>query len=70
VLIDKPGESLTSFMARSSSQAPDIDSCVWIRGEKLHLGQFVTAKVKSTQGYDLVAEPARAKNRALPVLSH
>jgi ribosomal protein S12 methylthiotransferase len=58
-----------TFIARSQSQAPDIDSVVHVRGENLHAGQFVQVKVKDWQNYDLVGEVPRPRARRLPVLA-
>ncbi|HTL27632.1 MAG TPA: 30S ribosomal protein S12 methylthiotransferase RimO [Tepidisphaeraceae bacterium] len=79
VLIDRPAgrdeedgsTSLTAggYVARSQSQAPDIDSVVFLHGEDLHPGQLVTAKVTEYQSYDLVAEIPRSRAKKLTVLS-
>ena len=55
-------------MARSQSQAPEIDSVVYVSGEKLHAGQLVNVKVTDYQAYDLVAEVPKRKARQLKVL--
>ena len=68
VLIDRAGGEGT-WVARSQSQAPDIDSVVHVRGKDLHLGQLVGVKVTDYQAYDLVAEIPKPKSRALRVLS-
>jgi ribosomal protein S12 methylthiotransferase len=68
VLIDRAsGEG--AWVARSQSQAPDIDSVVHVRGNDLHLGQLVNVKVTDYQAYDLVAEIPKSKSRTLRVLS-
>src|SRR3954471_14937351 len=62
VLIDRPAgrDVEDGFVARSQSQAPDIDSVVFVHGEGLHAGQFVDVKVSDFQAYDLVAQvPAK-----------
>jgi ribosomal protein S12 methylthiotransferase len=59
-----------TFIARSQSQAPDIDSVVHVRGSKLHPGQFTNVKVIDYQAYDLIAQIPRQRSRKLPVLSH
>ena len=52
------------------AQAPDIDSVVYVNADRpLHAGEFVTVKVGNYQGYDLVAEVAGKKGRALKVLA-
>ena len=71
VLIDAgvPG-SPGMFTARSQSQAPDIDSCVFVNanGMPLHPGQLVNVRVTDYQNYDLVAEVPRKRSRSLTVV--
>jgi len=59
------------WVARSRSQAPEIDSCVFVHSEtELHAGQLLDVKVTDFQAYDLVAEVPRAKkSRGLKVLA-
>jgi ribosomal protein S12 methylthiotransferase len=57
------------YVARSQSQAPDIDSVVFVNGKDLHAGQFVDVKVTDYQNYDLVGEVSAKKSRGLKVLS-
>jgi len=70
VLIDRPAgrDPEDGFVGRTQSQAPDIDSVVFVRNEKLHPGQFVNVKVTDFQAYDLVGELVRKRSRALAVL--
>ena len=76
VLVERPAgrEAEDGYVARSQSQAPEIDSTVLVRGEgpqesqELHAGQFVEVTVAGHEGYDLVAEPAKKKGRSLRVL--
>ena len=70
VLIDRPAgrDREDGYVARSQSQAPDIDSVTFVHGEKLHSGQMVNVKVSNYQAYDLVAEVVRSKSRGLSVL--
>jgi ribosomal protein S12 methylthiotransferase len=71
VLVDRPaGRDLEDgCVARSHSQAPDIDSVTFVHsGEKLHPGQLVNVKVTDFQAYDLVAEVAKKRSRGLAVL--
>ena len=63
-----PGIS-APYIARSQSQAPDIDSVVYLKGSKLHPGQFVNVKVTDFQAYDLVAEIRQQRSRQLNVLT-
>jgi ribosomal protein S12 methylthiotransferase len=56
------------WVARSKSQAPDIDSTTLVRAEGLHAGQLLEVKVTGHEGYDLVAEMPKKKSRGLTVL--
>lgn len=70
VLIDRPAgrDEEDGYVGRTQSQAPDIDSVVFLSGEELHPGQLVTAKVTDYQAYDLVAEIPKKHSRGLKVL--
>jgi ribosomal protein S12 methylthiotransferase len=70
VLIDRPAgrDEEDGFVARSQSQAPDIDSVVFVHSGKLHPGQLVEVKVTDFQAYDLVAKVPARKSRGLTVL--
>jgi ribosomal protein S12 methylthiotransferase len=70
VLIDRPAgrDEEDGFVARSQSQAPDIDSVVFVHGKNLHAGQMVDAKVTDYQAYDLVAQVGRKKGKSLAVV--
>jgi ribosomal protein S12 methylthiotransferase len=70
VLIDRPAgrDEEDGYVGRTQSQAPDIDSVVFLSGESLHPGQLVTAKVTDYQAYDLVAEIPKKRSRGLKVL--
>jgi len=70
VLIDRPAgrDPEDGFVARSQSQAPDIDSVTYIHGQSLHPGQLITVKVTDYEAYDLVAEVPVKKSRRLAVL--
>lgn len=70
VLIDRPAgrDAEDGFVARSQSQAPDIDSVVFVSGDDLHPGLLTTAKVTDYQAYDLVAEVPKLRSRGLKVL--
>jgi ribosomal protein S12 methylthiotransferase len=71
VLIDRPAgrDPEDGWVARSRSQAPDIDSVVFVHSdEPLHAGQLVNVKVTDFQAYDLVAEVPKKKSRGLKVL--
>lgn len=73
VLVDRiAGRDLEDgFVARTQSQAPDIDSCVFLdpNGTELHPGQFVDVKITDFQNYDLIAELPRKRSRSLKVVS-
>jgi ribosomal protein S12 methylthiotransferase len=72
VLIDRPAgrDEEDGWVARSQSQAPDIDSATFVYGAGLHAGQIVPVQVTDYQGYDLVAEVAKPKkSRTLRVIS-
>jgi ribosomal protein S12 methylthiotransferase len=74
VLIDRPAgrDEEDGYVARSQSQAPDIDSVVFVSGNgaPLHPGHIVNVKVTDYQNYDLVAEvPATTKGRSLKVIA-
>ena len=73
VMIDRPSGNKVgaagTFSARSQSQAPEIDSIVYVKGAKLHPGQFITANVTDFQAYDLVAQVPSRKSKSLPVLA-
>jgi hypothetical protein len=71
VLIDRPAgrDEEDGYVARSQSQAPDIDSVTFVHGGGLHPGQILDVKVTDYQAYDLVAQvPARKKARSLAVI--
>ncbi|MCY2952198.1 MAG: 30S ribosomal protein S12 methylthiotransferase RimO [Planctomycetota bacterium] len=69
VLVDAaPKGASHHWIARSQSQAPEIDSTVLIKADHLHPGQFIDVKVTRSQAYDLIAEPAKKKSRSLTIL--
>ena len=70
VLIDRSAgrDEEDGFVGRSASQAPEIDSSVFVSGEELHAGKMVDVKVTDFQAYDLVGEVARRKGRKLAVV--
>lgn len=72
VLIDRPAgrDEADGWVARSRSQAPDIDSVTFVHGRGLHAGQLVNVKVTDCQAYDLVAEaPNTKRSRSLAVVA-
>ena len=69
VLIEQPHEDGV-YIARSKSQAPDIDSVTYVASdEPLHAGQIVEVEVTDYQHYDLVAALPRKTNRPLKVIA-
>ena len=72
VLIDRPAgrDEEDGYVARSQSQAPDIDSVVFVNGNgtPLHPGQLINVRVTDYQNYDLVAEVPRKRSRSLTVV--
>jgi ribosomal protein S12 methylthiotransferase len=71
VLIDRAAgrDEEDGFVARSQSQAPDIDSVVFVHGKNLHPGQLLNVRITDYQAYDLVAEVPRARARSLKVVN-
>jgi ribosomal protein S12 methylthiotransferase len=72
VLIERPAgrDAADGWVARSRSQAPDIDSVVFVHSQdELHAGQLIDVKVTDFQAYDLIAEVQRKKTRGLKVLA-
>lgn len=58
------------YVARGQSQAPEIDSVTYVKGQDLHPGQFTTVEIVDRDGYDLVAQvPMSKRSRGLSVLS-
>jgi ribosomal protein S12 methylthiotransferase len=70
VLVDKPAgrDDEDDWVARSQSQAPEIDSHVLVHAAKLHAGQLLDVRVTGAEGYDLLAKPAARKGRSLKVV--
>lgn len=58
VVIDEATEEDDLWIARSSSQAPDVDTVTYVRGHGLGPGRFLSVRITDVDGYDLVAEPA------------
>ncbi|MBV8780761.1 MAG: TRAM domain-containing protein, partial [Phycisphaerae bacterium] len=72
VMVERPAGRVVEdgWVARSQSQAPDIDSVVFVKSnEPLHPGQFINVRVTDYRAYDLIAEVPRKKARALKVLA-
>lgn len=70
VLIERPAgrDAEDGFVARSASQAPDIDSVTYVRNAELHPGALIDVKVVDYQAYDLMAEVMKKKSRSLAVI--
>jgi hypothetical protein len=62
VLIDKPAGKKGRWVARTTGQAPEIDSVTMVRGGELHAGMMTTVKVVDSDGYDLVGEVPRPRS--------
>jgi ribosomal protein S12 methylthiotransferase len=57
VLVDDVDEQ--GSFARSAADAPEIDGLVYIDGEQLEVGEFVTVKITGSDEHDLHAEIVR-----------
>jgi ribosomal protein S12 methylthiotransferase len=57
VLVDDVDEQ--GSIARSAADAPEIDGLVYIDGEQLEVGEFVTVKITGSDEHDLHAEVVR-----------
>ena len=70
VLVDRPAgrDGQDGWVARSSAQAPDIDSVTFVHGDDLHAGKLANVKVIDYEAYDLVAEVPKKRSRRLAVL--
>ena len=72
VLVDRPAgrDEEDGYVARSQSQAPDIDSVTFVHtdGAELFPGQILDVKVTDYQAYDLVAELPKKRSRSLSVV--
>ncbi|QOV89109.1 30S ribosomal protein S12 methylthiotransferase RimO [Humisphaera borealis] len=72
VLVDRPAgrDEEDGYVARSQSQAPDIDSVTFVHthGSELFPGQILDVKVTDYQAYDLVAELPKQRSRSLSVV--
>ncbi|MDP2761952.1 MAG: 30S ribosomal protein S12 methylthiotransferase RimO [Sideroxyarcus sp.] len=57
VLVDDVDEE--GSVARSAADAPEIDGLVYINGEELEVGEFVTVKITDSDEHDLWGEVVR-----------
>jgi ribosomal protein S12 methylthiotransferase len=71
VLLDRPAgtDEVDRYVARSQSQAPDIDSTVLVRVAHAHVGKLMRVRVIDWRGYDLIAEVPTKRQRGLHVLT-
>ncbi len=57
-LIDGLSDRPDTFIARTTSEGPDVDPVVLVQGDGLESGQFVRVRIDSLDGVDLVASIA------------
>ena len=65
VIIDDIGQPGESIIARTSSDAPDIDGLVYIEANKNHgyqVGDIIPVKITDTDEYDMWADPVNPVN--------
>jgi ribosomal protein S12 methylthiotransferase len=55
VLVDAPAGRRGIWIARTATQAPDVDAVTRLRGKRLAAGEFVRARIVGFEGYDLDA---------------
>ncbi len=57
VVVEEPAPGRRDrWIARSRTQAPDVDGVTFVSGKNLRPGRFVRATVTGSSGYDLIAE--------------
>jgi ribosomal protein S12 methylthiotransferase len=57
VVVEEPAPGRPDrWIARSRTQAPDVDGVTFVSGKNLRPGRFVRATVIGSNGYDLIAE--------------
>jgi len=57
VVVEQPAPGRRDrWIARSRTQAPDVDGVTFVSGKNLRPGRFVRATVIGSNGYDLIAE--------------
>ncbi|HEX2970697.1 MAG TPA: 30S ribosomal protein S12 methylthiotransferase RimO [Tepidisphaeraceae bacterium] len=70
VLVDGPPAKKNGlWITRSQGQAPEIDSTVLVKAERLYPGQVLEVKVTGSKEYDLLAEVPKKKSRSLKVIA-
>lgn len=55
VVVDRPSEARGVWIARTATQAPDVDAVTRLRGKRLGAGGFVRARIVGFDDYDLEA---------------
>ncbi len=59
VLVEGKSER-NRFLGRSQAEAPEVDGLIYIKGEKLKVGDFVKVKITKALDYDLIGERRRS----------
>jgi len=59
VVIDRRAHQQQVWVARSRTQAPDVDGVTYVRGAGLRPGQFIRVVITGARGYDILARPVR-----------
>ena len=70
MVVDRPSEERGVWIARTRTQAPDVDGVTYLRGDGLRPGAFVQAKITASRGYDLVARACEPPHRGRKETSH
>lgn len=69
VLVDRAADAdADEYIARSSAQAPEIDSVTIVKARRLKPGQLLKVMVTDSANYDLIASPIGDKRHRLNVL--
>jgi ribosomal protein S12 methylthiotransferase len=69
VLIDRRrAADAKNWIARSTAQAPDIDSVTYVKGDDLYAGQLLTVRIDGADGYDSLACVPQNLSQSLPIL--
>jgi ribosomal protein S12 methylthiotransferase len=55
VLVEGKSEE-NGFFGRSQAEAPEVDGLIYIKGDKIKIGDFVEVKVTKALDYDLIGE--------------
>ena len=56
VIEERAPDRPNAWVARSRTQAPDVDSVTYVKGKDLRPGRFLKVKVTGARGYDLLAK--------------